>query len=270
MNDFKSYSDYCNGFGSDNEEEKTRSLLLLCVRDGLLKVVEFDKLSGEALPLGIVDVAQKASKCKFTVSDNDALTHIVKDFQDAFKHISNNMHEKIIRENIIMPVSKVREINTTGINWLSKKPGETIRQKLSNGYKMMAANRRLSFDTGENRLFLALLREFELFLTSKLQCLPSEKISKNEGEFYQDITKVLRNEDLNEIRRWENLAPNNTLLSDKYYRNAWNAWLSLHKLDDIIANDNRNISQRLMSVFLLRFIFEISKYCRLPPLPVIF
>lgn len=40
----------------------------------------------------------------------------------------NNMKTKIIREDIMIPASKVKEINSKGIMWLSRKPGDTIRK----------------------------------------------------------------------------------------------------------------------------------------------
>lgn len=270
MNELKSYSDYCSGFNSNIEEDKVRALLLLCLRSNLLNIVEFDMLSGEVLPQGLVDIAEKAMRYNFATSNRDALTHIVDNFLHAFRHIGKSMREKMIRENVITPISKVKEINTVGINWLSRKPGTTVRQKLSNGYKMMAVNRRLSLDTGENRLFLALLRDLEIYLTHKFNCLPNEKISAIEKEFYQDLIKTLRDDDLSEIHRWENLAPNNTLLSDRFYRNAWNTWLSIHKLDDMVNHDNVNIEKCLSAIVLVNFIAAISRYCRLPQIPVLF
>jgi len=271
MVEFSSYDEYCKAFNSNDEKRKTKAFLMLCLRDSFSKVAEYDRMSGGIVPIGLVEIAGKdALQQGFTSSENDSLTYIINNFKASFQHISFNMRSKIIRENIVMPVPKVKEINTTGINWLSRKPGVTIKQKLSGGYKMMAVNRRLNLDTGENRLFMELLRVFEMHIERKLNCLPPENINEHEIKFYQDITKVLRNDALGEIRRWENLTPNNTLLSDRHYRSVWKAWLSLNKIDEIIASDSQNILQCLSTVFFVRLISSISRYCRLPQVPVRF
>jgi hypothetical protein len=275
MVEFNSYRNYCEGFASGDEEVRNKAQLMLCLRDALLQTVVFDKLSGEIIPQGTVDVA--GERAFFSNARNDALSHIIDGFYGdedasggAFRKIADNMREKIIRENVIMPVTKVREINTRGIQWLSKKPGETIKQKLSAaGLKMMAVNRRMVLDTGENRLFMQLLREFETLLTLKMMYLPPERVKYKESDFYEELTKILRNGDLSEIQRWENLSPNNTLLSDKHYRMAWRAWRSIHKLDEIVRDDSTHITRSLASIFMIKLLGSISRYCRLPQVPIL-
>ena len=269
MNEFKNYNDYCDGFVSENLEDVERSFLLLYLRDNINKLIELDVLNGEALPIGLINLYKKAAAPGFNVINSDLLTHVIWNFHDSFSQIVKNMREKIVRENVVMPVSKAKEINNAGINWLSRKPGDTIKQKLSGGYKMMAVNRRVSFDTGENRLFIALLREIEKFLLQKFNSIPEDKISEEEKKFYDDILFVLRKGFTNEIGKWENSAPNNTLLSDRYYRRAWNTWLTLHKMDDIVEADSENLTNNIQSIFIIKLITFLAEYCRFPQVPVL-
>ncbi len=93
--------------------------------------------------------------------DGDELTRIAESAIDAVRHISNNFREKIIRENVLMPTYRAKEITGNGISRLSKRSGRTIREKLSSTNNLLAVRRRMSLDTGENRLFVAFLRQME-------------------------------------------------------------------------------------------------------------
>ena len=129
------------------------------------------------------------------------------------------MRENIIRENIKMPVYKVKEINSYGLQWLSRRPGRTIREKISNSNsQMMAVRRRMSLDTGENRLYLAFLKDLTEHLEIKTTKMPSKNQRNDEVMYYSQLLSIIRDPEFEEIRRWENLPPNNTLLSDKHYK----------------------------------------------------
>ena len=61
----------------------------------------------------------------------DALTYITDSAREAFSRIASNMRETVLRENILMPVYKVKEINSAGMIWLCRQPGRTKKEKLS-------------------------------------------------------------------------------------------------------------------------------------------
>lgn len=253
MKVFENYDDYLNGFCSDDEYTNQIALLQLSVRNYLLNILEFDNMSFETLPTGFFDLIEKASrKYNFSKADQDNLTHIIDDFENAFRAITKNINEKIVRENKVMPVSKAKEINSASINWLSQKPGETVRQKLSNGYKILAVNRYSSLDTSENRVFKALVLILEEYLANKIEKMPCENVTCQEKELYEDILKFTRLDVINEIGRWQNVAPNNTLLSHKHYKKVWKTWNNLYELDDITMADSGNISERIAFVFFIK------------------
>lgn len=176
---------------------------------------------------------------------NDALTYIIEDLEKSISYIMNNMHTKILREDIVMPASKVKEINSKGIMWISRKEGETLKQKLATSRNMLAVKRRMSIDTGENRLFLAFLKLVREYLEARIDSdLPTNATNDKYRELLQKILIFLRQDDLKEIKRWGNTPPNNTLLSDQNYKKIWKAWSDLKYLDDIIKKDAENILER--------------------------
>ena len=64
----------------------------------------------------------------------DGVSKIITEVDSAVRHIAGNMRENIIRENVKLPVYQVKEINSYGLNWLSRRPGRTIKEKISNSY----------------------------------------------------------------------------------------------------------------------------------------
>ena len=108
------------------------------------------------------------------IEKKDILLHLLETVKNSILYIMNNMRTKIIREDIMRPASKVKEINSKGIMWLSRKPGDTIRKKLASSRNMLSIKRRLSIDTGENRLFVEFLKQIKYYLELRLDNLPKE------------------------------------------------------------------------------------------------
>ena len=200
----------------------------------------------------------------------DALSSIVDDSDLAFRHLSENMREKIIRENVQMPVYKVREINSYGLNWLSRQSGRTIRQKVSSaGNSIMAVQRRMSFDTAENRLFVAFAKEIYEQLNTKLESLGEiDPRQIAEEDMRDELAVFLRRDDIAEVRRWENLPPNNTLLSDQNYKKIWHAWNEMKKLDERIQNDSDYMGNRLATIFFVELLVYFREILQIPQAPV--
>ena len=154
----------------------------------------------------------------------------------------------IVRENVRLPVYKVREMNGYGLNWLSRQSGRTIREKISSaGNSVMAVQRRMSLDTGENRLFVAFAGAIAELLQYKADNhVPCRDMERD----YADMAAAfLHGSEIGEIRKWENLAPNNTLLSDQNYKKIWYGWNGIKKLDDRIKDDMEHIDTRLDTGF---------------------
>lgn len=183
------------------------------------------------------------------IEKKDILLHILEKVKNSILYIMNNMRTKIIREDIMLPASKVKEINSKGIIWLSRKPGDTIRKKLASARNMLSIKRRLSIDTGENRLFVEFLKQIKYYLELRLDNLPKELTEKLFIELYTIIDIFLKNDELEEVKRWTNLPPNNTLLSDQNYRKIWNAWNELRDLDiDIEKYSNKSEAYKRIDI----------------------
>ena len=70
----------------------------------------------------------------------------------------------------------------------------------------------------------------------------------HEDDLLGDIHRWLRTDEAQAIGRWDNLPPNNTLLSHRDYRRVWDAWRWLQVLDDNLARDASVLDVRAATV----------------------
>ena len=215
------------------------------------KYTDFDELTSEA-----------------EIVPCDYVSRIVDLTLEAFSHIVSSTHSEIIREDVMMPLYKVKEVDSYCINWLSRKSGRTIREKLAGIGSMMAVRRRESFDTGENRLLKTFAVKMSELIQLKQEYLPDECTSEREEAFLEKARQLLLNPDFQEVRRWENLPPNNTLLSDKYYSKIWQGWQELRELDEIVEEDCRKPEKLIQTFFMWSLLHEARRCFVFPQLTV--
>lgn len=270
MRQIDNYEQFCKAFVGDDNELKKEAKLLLFVQNWIIRILDY--MEEDTLDYSLKKmVEQNADKMSNIHILKDALSSIVDDSDLAFRHLNENMREKIVRENVQMPVYKVREINSYGLNWLSRQSGRTIKQKVSSaGNSIMAVQRRMSLDTAENRLFVAFAKELYEQLNTKLESLGEieHRQIDEEEDMRDELAVFLRRDDIAEVRRWENLPPNNTLLSDQNYKKIWHAWNEMKKLDERIQNDFAYIGNRLATIFFIELLVYFREILKIPQTPV--
>lgn len=270
MRQIEDYEQFCNAFESEDDEIRKEAKLLLFIQNWIIRIL--DRMEEDTLDYSLKKmVEQNADKMSNKDTLKDALSCIVDDSYSAFRHLNDSMREKIIRENVRMPVYKVREINSYGLNWLSRQSGRTIRQKVSSaGNSIMAVQRRMSPDTAENRLYVAFAKEIYEKLNTKTESLGKNdvRLIPSEEDMRDELAAFLRRDDIAEVRRWENLPPNNTLLSDQNYKKIWHAWNEIKKIDERIKNDSDLMGNRLATIFFVELLVYFREKLRIPQEPV--
>lgn len=237
---------------NDKDEVKTQANWILIVRRWLTEVSSFDPVSGHALHTGIVDFLSAVEKSVRHESPEgeikDRLYRIVSHSKESVLAIMEHTRDKILREHAMLPIHAAREVDSNSIQWLSRQPGRTIREKLSGKPYMKAVRRRASVDTAENRLLRAFLFRLEQILIER-QNVFSAAVEETCEELLVSIQRWFRTEDAAEIGAWGNLPPNNTLLQDKRYRKVWDGWLWLQAIDVQIRLDGKRVHRDILSVF---------------------
>lgn len=233
------------------DEIKAKALLMLMLRNWLTEVSSFDPVSGHALHTGIVDFLGAVAKSVQDESPEgeikDRIYRIVSHTKEAVLAIMEHTRDKILREHAMLPIHAAREVDSNSVQWLSRQPGRTLREKLSGKPYMKAVRRRSSVDTAENRLLRAFLFRLEQILIERQNVLSAETEETCE-ELLVSLQRWLRTEDAAEIGNWGNLPPNNTLLQDKRYRKVWDGWLWLQTIDEQITGDGKRVHNDILSV----------------------
>lgn len=236
---------------NDQDEIKTKALLMLMLRNWLTEVSSFDPASGYALHTGIADFLYAVAKSLQNESPEaeikDRIYRIVSHTKEATLAIMEHTRDKILREHAMLPIHAAREVDSNSVQWLSRQPGRTLREKLSGKPYMKAVRRRSSVDTSENRLLKAFLLRLEQILIERQNALSSATEETCE-KLLVSLQRWLRSEDATEIGPWGNLPPNNTLLQDKRYRKVWDAWLWLQGIDEHIIGDSKRFRRDILSV----------------------
>lgn len=236
---------------SGQGEIRAKALLMLMLRSWLTNVTSFDPVSGHAIQTGIGDfmgvVAKVAQDESADTEIKDRIYRIVAHTKEAVLAIMEHARDKILREHAMLPIHAAREVDSNSIQWLSRQPGRTLREKLSGKPYIKAVRRRTSVDTAENRLLRAFLFRLEQILIER-QNVFSAAAEETCEELLVSIQRWLRTEDASEISAWGNLPPNNTLLQDKRYRKVWDGWLWLQAIDEQITRDGKRVHRDILSV----------------------
>tara|TARA_R110001583_G_C5670595_1_gene410953 strand:+ start:16197 stop:20291 length:4095 start_codon:yes stop_codon:yes gene_type:complete len=236
---------------SGQTEIKAKALLMLMLRSWLTNVTSFDPVSGHAMQTGIGDFMDDVAKVAQDESADseikDRTYRIVLHTKDAVLAILEHTRDKILREYAMLPIHAAREVDSNSVQWLSRQPGRTLREKLSGKPYIKAVRRRTSVDTAENRLFRAFLFRLEQILIERQNVLSAVTEDTCE-ELLVLLQRWFRTEEASEIGAWGNLPPNNTLLQDKRYRKVWDGWLWIQAIDEQITGDSKRLHRDILSV----------------------
>jgi len=236
---------------NDRDEIKAKALLMLMLRNWLTEVSNFDPVSGHALHTGIIDFLDAVAKSVQDESPEgeiqDRIYRIVLHTKEAVLAIMKNTRDKILREHAMLPIHAAREVDSNSVQWLSRQPGRTLREKLSGKPYIKAVRRRSSVDTAENRLLKVFLFRLEQILVERQNAL-SAATEETCEELLVSLQRWLRTEDAVEIGAWGNFPPNNTLLQDKRYRKVWDGWLWIQAIDEQITGDGKRVHRDILSV----------------------
>lgn len=228
---------------------------LFFLRDWYLSIATFDEKTGETLSTDLESFLFNVSKYKGDKNQQDYISRITSHSKEALKYIFQNPREKILREHAIVPIYAAREVDSKSVEWLSRRSGRNLREKLAEKPYIKAVTRRFSLDTIENRLIKAFVYRLEglLYLRENLEF-------KDSSDLLQNIERWLHFDDVKEVGSWSNLPPNNTLLQNKYYRKIWDSWIWIQEIDDLVVEDVRKYKNNFLHTIVWTLISELNGY----------
>ena len=216
--------------------------VLLRQTDWFSFVAEFDPKSGEALTQSLSHVLAKVARYTSPATGGpfrDRLWRIAEHSRPSVVRLFQTLNESPRREQALLPIHALRELDASSFIKLSNRPGRNIREKLAGKPYLQASRRFQSINLPENRL----LKEFATRLTELLE-LRLDCLGEKDDDLLSRAQSWLRSDEVRAIARWENLPPNNTLLAHRDYRRVWDAWRWLQTLDHDIARDLSQLEAR--------------------------
>lgn len=215
---------------------------LLAQQDWFASVAEFDPRTSYALPLGLDEVLRRLASPTKTPYARDRLWRIVEHSRTSVERIFAALREDPRREQAVLPIRDVKELDAASFIALSRRPGRNIREKLAGKPYMQAVRRYQSVDLPENRLLKEYVTQLADFLELRATYLG------HEDEILAEIYRWLRRDEAQAIGQWGNIPPNNTLLAHKDYRRVWDSWRALQTLDLSTDDDLKNLESRADTV----------------------
>lgn len=219
-------------------DEAYRTVLLQT--DWFASNVSYDPLSGGVLPELLTDFLARIAEYKPSLPYKDRVAVILDGCEEPLRRLMGNLNEESRRSHTEMPYWKARELDASSFIALSRRSGSTIREKLAEKPNIQAVRHYLSVDTTENRLLKALV----LRLCDLLE-LRHQLSGATDYEALRDqMFRWLGTDEAQEIGRWENRPPNNTLLGHRDYRRVWRAWVALQAAEENLEEDLRETKTR--------------------------
>jgi hypothetical protein len=211
--------------GADGENGENSRALLYQTHWFALNV-DFDPKTGEALPQALSAFLSKVARPATEEMLHDRLWRITEHARPSVERLFRTLNESPRREQAMLPIHAVRELDASSFIKLSNRPGRNIREKLAGKPYMQAVRRFQSVDLPENRLLKEVVRRLAKLLELRKGFLGEE------DTLLVKIQSWLFSDDAQAIGPWKNLPPNNTLLSHRDYRRVWGAGRWLETLDD--------------------------------------
>jgi hypothetical protein len=208
-------------------------------------VSQLDPNTVEALTQSLSSVLARVHACtpKGEGPFRDRLWRLAEHSRASVERLFRALNESPRREQALLPVHAARELDAKSFIKLANRPGRTIREKLGHRPYLQAVRRFQSVDLPENRLLKAYVS-----LLAELLELRRERVHERADELLPKIQSWLRSDEALAIGRWENLPPNNVLLSHRDYRRIWDAWRWLQSIDDDTSRDVAQLETRSQTV----------------------
>lgn len=213
---------------------------LLMQSHWLASFAEFDPKTGDTLPMPLNEMLRRISGRECCPYVKDRLWLLSEHSRESAIRLMKGLSEEPRRESAYLPIRDVRELDTASFIALSRRPGRNIREKLADKPYMQAVRHFQSIDVPENRL----LKSYLVQLAEAFELRKKYLEDKTIDDYLQAIYRWLYSDEAQEIARWENLAPNNALISHRDYRRIWNSWCLLQSLSDDVERDLCHIQER--------------------------
>lgn len=174
----------------------------------------------------------------------------------ALKKIINSPSKRLVKVEKYIPAINVTYFDTKTMTWLSRRPGVSIEEKISPKNKIPTRVTQFTMDTPENRHTMYLYDVLydnlygKVYPNGKYRCENCPKINLNCAERTEKLNTILmfKNKikitELYDVPKQKQIKQNNKLLSDKEYKQIWDAVRDIDYFEMNCKTNWFNLKQR--------------------------
>jgi Ca2+-binding EF-hand superfamily protein len=192
---------------------------------------------------------------------------IAKEKFGTIQTLSTDMRKLLQRRREMIPISRVQQMDSACLRWLTKQPGYTTEQKAGNKQRVMGVVRFETYDTLENRVFKDFLRlciaECRRYLEKFEKHYPNSQRIK-EVKKLQSLAKItLEKPEMENIKRlYSYPKPNYVLQNNASYKTIWNLYKKLiqkSKLLETAWSNRQIVVAQYYQLSVMNSLFTMSK-----------
>jgi hypothetical protein len=164
----------------------------------------------------------------------DILVRHALEYRSRWSDIAEHPRRILNRRREQVPLSRVQELDTACMQWLSRQPGNTLAQRAGDRQRILALARYENRNTLENRVLRDLLersagasREYLALNADRVKTSTSRRTARYAivMQYGRECRRIARELEQQGIERATDLVqPNYVLLHDNRYRHVWPAW----------------------------------------------
>ncbi len=164
----------------------------------------------------------------------DVLVRHAREHRARWSEIAEHPRRVLNRQRELVPLSRVQELDTQCMQWLSRQPGNSLVQRAGGRQRILALSRYENRNTLENRVFRDLLdrtvsgaREYLTLNAERARGRATRRTMRYAlvQQYQRECRRLsLELEDQGVMRAPEVVQPNYVLLHDNRYQHVWTAW----------------------------------------------
>lgn len=189
----------------------------------------------------------------------DDFTYVASKSWKALVEIINNPNTKLIKVEEYLPFNKVSNTGIKTMQWLAKRPGRSIAEKIAPRNKVLTMSTKFSVDTKENQASMYLYDIVYTILCARLfvcDCGKKQNDSKcsrdcETKKLFDQLFKLYtmngkyKQSELRNIPKVRHSVQNNKLLYDKNYKLVWDCNVKLSTMEKELEYEWKNLSDIL-------------------------
>lgn len=180
----------------------------------------------------------------------DDFVYIASVAAKALKAIVEKPSTKLIKVDEQVKYNRITNSGIKTMQWLAKKPGSTIVEKISPRNKVLTVSTKFSVDTKENEASMYLYDVLYKILGSRLfkaECRTCKNENCQQKKTFDELLRLytlnttIRQSELAEIPKVRHSVQNNKLMCDKFYKTVWDCNLKINRIEKELKKEWENL-----------------------------